>query len=479
MNSTVVLITLIAYKVLLILIGLWAQRRVNSEQDFFLAGRQLGPWVGAISYSASAASAWTLLGMSGLAYTIGLSALWVALGAILGCAVAWFVVAPRIMAVGQKNEVLSATELIALGSNGAQRQRIITVTSLIILFCFVVYIASQFQGAGNTFASTFGLGSAQSIALGGTIILIYTLLGGFWAVSVTDTLQGFLMLFTAVLLPLTAMLHIGGPTEFFQALAAATDPVFMDLWGNSTGLVLLGTLLGSLSIGLSALGQPHLAARFLALRDRNALRQAQYIATGWYSVVFIGMWLVGLAGKLLVGDLGNSEAVFFAVNEALFPTVMGAVLLAAVLSAIMSTADSMLMVTGTTVAHDMGMTQHYRLHRLMVSRCVIAVISVLAIVVAIYIPATIFQRVLFAWVAIGSALGPNILCRALDLDIKAERILPAIIAGFTTAVVLYILPSTPGDIAERVVPFLSGIVVLCWPQRAFTPGKSTAAASKE
>jgi Na+/pantothenate symporter len=234
----------------------------------------------------------------------------------------------------------------------------------------------------------------------------------------------------------------------------------MSFAGNATGLTLIGMVLGSLAIGVSALGQPHLAARFMALRDKNALRQAQVIATTWYAVVFLGMYLVGLAGRLLVGELDNNEQVFFAVNEALFPSVMGAVLLAAVLSAIMSTADSMLLVTGTTVAHDMGITRRYQFQALMISRLVIAIISVIAIVVAIYIPATIFQRVLFAWVAIGSALGPNILCRALGLHIPSGRILPAMALGFSAAIVLYLLPNTPGDIAERALPFILGMTVL-------------------
>jgi sodium/proline symporter len=460
METKIVLTTLVIYKLLLIAIGLWAQRRVNSEQDFFLAGRQLGPWVGAISYAASAASAWTLLGMSGLAFTLGLSSLWVALGAILGCAAAWYIVAPRIMALGQEEQLLSATELIALGSVGRQRQAIIGLASAIILFCFVVYIASQFQGAGNTFSSTFNMSGAQSIALGGGIILIYTLLGGFWAVSVTDTLQGLLMFVAAVLLPVAAITQLGGPVAFFSALASQTDAQYMSFSGNAAGLTLAGTVLGSLSIGISALGQPHLAARFMALRDKKALHQAQFIATSWYAIVFLGMYLVGLAGRLLVGDLENNEQVFFAVNEALFPSVMGAVLLAAVLSAIMSTADSMLLVTGTTVAHDLGITRRYRLQSLMISRVVIAIISVIAIAVAIYIPATIFQRVLFAWVAIGSALGPNILCRAVGVDIAPGRILPAIAIGFVAAVALYLLPNTPGDIAERALPFILGMIVL-------------------
>ncbi|QFU77806.1 sodium/proline symporter [Halioglobus maricola] len=445
---------------MLVLIGFWAQRRVQSEQDFFLAGRQLGPWVAAVSYSASAASAWTLLGMSGLAFALGLSTFWVALGAVLGCGISWFVLAPRIMHIAGEERVLSATEFIALGTTGPQRQRIITLASLIILVSFVVYVASQFQGAGNTFASTFAMGSAESIALGGAIIMIYTLLGGFWAVSVTDTIQGLLMIITAVLLPVAAIVHLGGPIEFYGALQESTNENFMSLSGGAAGLTLLGMLIGSLAIGISSFGQPHLAARFMALRDKRALRQGQVIATGWYAIVFFGMFLLGLCGRLLVPELENPEQVFFAVNEALFPSALGAVLLAAVLSAIMSTADSMLLVCGTTVAHDMGITRRYQLRALLLSRLVIAVISIMAVAVAIYLPSTIFQRVLFAWVAIGSALGPTIVCRAMGLTLPESRILPAIATGFVAAVVFYLLPNTPGDIAERTIPFALGLSVL-------------------
>jgi sodium/proline symporter len=460
LDKDIVLTTLVLYKVLLILIGLWAQRRVNSEQDFFLASGQLGPWVAAISYSASSASAWTLLGMSGLAFSIGLSALWVAAGAVLGCMFSWLVLAPRVMAAAKANPMISATEFIALGTQGLQRQRIIVLASSIILFCFVIYIASQFQGAGNTFASTFDMSSAGSIVLGGCIILLYTLLGGFWAVSVTDTLQGLLMIAASILLPVAAMVELGGPAQFWAALSSQSSPQYLSLTGNSFGLAAVGMVIGSLGVGISALGQPHLLVRFMALRNRQALRQGQLIATTWYAVVFFGMCLVGFAGRLLVGDLENGELVFFAVNATLFPSALGAVLLAAVLSAIMSTADSMLLVTGTTVAHDLGITRRYRLQALLVSRLVIAVISVGAILVAIYIPATIFQRVLFAWVAIGSALGPVILCRCLGAAFPAGRIVPAIATGFVAAVACYLLPNTPGDILERLLPFALGLAVL-------------------
>ncbi len=206
----------------------------------------------------------------------------------------------------------------------------------------------------------------------------------------------------------------------------------------------------------------------MALRDQNALRQGQVIATAWYAVVFFGMCLVGFAGRAILGEVGNAEQVFFAVNAALFPSVIGAILLAAVLSAIMSTADSMLLVTGTTVAHDLGINRRHQLQALTLSRIVIGLISVVAILVAIYIPATIFERVLFAWVAIGSALGPTIVCRALGLPVRSDRIFPAICTGFLAAITCYLLPDTPGDILERCLPFILGLAVLL-----LTPSRPT------
>lgn len=159
--------------------------------------------VAAISYSASATSAWTLLGVSGIAYVAGFSTLWLVAGVVLGCVVAWWWVAPRMMAYSRQQNIVTLTEFLAHGSSGAARQRIVLFATLIVLVSFVFYISSQFQGAGNSFSSTFGLDSDSSILIGGGIIMLYTLLGGFWAVSLTDTLQGLMM-------ALAAWLAVGG-----------------------------------------------------------------------------------------------------------------------------------------------------------------------------------------------------------------------------------------------------------------------------
>jgi sodium/proline symporter len=460
MNSTVVLITLIAYKLLLVAIGIWASRRSHSEDEFFLGGRTLGPVVASVSYAASAASAWTLLGVSGVAYMIGISAIWIALGAVLGCAIAWIWLAPRMMAFSHREQILTTTEFLAHGHDGVWRARIISSASAIILLSFIFYISSQFQGAGNTFASTFDISMANSIILGGSIIMLYTLLGGFWAVSVTDTLQGILMLFTAVLLPVTAWYTIGGWDAFWQGLQAVSSPDQLSLTGKNVGLLAAGVVVGNLATGIGTFGQPHLLARFMAVRDARALGQARIIAISWYAIVFIGMCFLGLAGHVLAPDLANPETIFFHLTELLFSPFIAAILLAAILSAIMSTADSMLLVSAAAVAHDLGLAARFPGRELLLSRLVIGVICALAISVAIYLPESIFTRVLFAWIAIGSAFGPPVIARLAGWLCPAPVVLAAMLSGFGLAIVFYLLPNTPGDIVERLLPFTVASLIL-------------------
>lgn len=462
MDTGIVISVLVVYKILLIGIGLWAQRRTRDSTDFFLGGRGLGAIVAAISYSASAASAWTLLGVSGITYVIGLSAVWIVFGTTLGCIIAWGWIAPRMMRYSRAGNIITLTEFLADQATVTQRRHIIRFASLIILFSFIFYISSQFQGAGNTFASTFGMASADSIILGGIIIMVYTLLGGFWAVSVTDTLQGILMAVTAVLLPVAAWSALGGWQPFWEQLALVSSADQLSLTGSHLGLFALGIIFGNLAIGIGTFGQPHLLARFMALRDQKALVQGRIIAITWYSLVFCGMFFLGLAGRILIPTLDNPETLFFALTEMLFSPFFGALLLAAVLSAIMSTADSMLLVAAASVSHDLGLGRRFPGKDLLISRCVIGALCFAAIWVAIVLPASIFQRVLFAWIAIGSAFGPLVFVRLAGVAVSGRAALASMVVGFASAVALYLLPNTTGDIAERLLPFCAALLTLIW-----------------
>ncbi|GGF60115.1 sodium/proline symporter [Alteromonas lipolytica] len=465
--TTTILYTLIVYKLLLLAVGFWAQRRTSDTADYFLGGRQLGPVVASISYGASSASAWTLLGMSGMAYSYGLVAFWMAGGAVAGAIFAWFWIAPRLLQRSHAGGQLTLTEFITENTTSTQAQRIKVLASGMILFCFVLYISSQFQGAGNTFASTFDMDASESIILGGTIILIYTLLGGFWAVSVTDTLQGILMLIAAVLLPLSAWHAADGWQGISAALHAAGEPALLSYSGTAAGLTAVGVVVGGLAVGLGTFGQPHLVSRFMALRDTKALNQARWMATAWFALVFFGMCFLGIAGRALLPSLDNPETLFFEITTSLFPSVFGAVMVAAVLSAIMSTADSMLLVAAACVAHDLGVEKFVKGRELLISRLAMLTVSVAAIALAIALPASIFSRVLFAWTAIGAAFGPLLIAKLLGWRLTGSGIFAGMLSGFVAAIVFNALPNAPGDIAERTIPFLLAGLVL-WFSRSKT-----------
>lgn len=469
-KTSVILITLLLYKLLLVGVGLWAQRRTGTEEDFFLGGRGLGPLVAALSYSASSSSAWTLLGMSGAAFVMGLSAIWLVVGAVSGMLIAWWCIAPRLMAMSHQHQLLTLTDLLALGTTGRWRKAITHSAALIVLFAFSFYVAAQFQGAGNTFSQSFGLSMSSSIMLGAVIIMVYTFLGGFWAVSVTDTLQGILMAVAALLLPAAAFIAVGGIEGFSAGLRAVSSPTQLSFTGAHGGLLALGFVLGTMGIIFGTFGQPHLLVRFMALRDEKALRQARLLTVCWFLLVFGGMFFVGLAGHILLPDLANPETVFFALTEALFPVVLGAILIAAVLSAIMSTADSQLLVGASAVAHDLGLTRRYPAHSLLISRLAIAALVVTAVWVSLNLPASIFDRALLAWTALGAAFGPLVFFRVFGVAVKPAGAFAGMATGFVLAVLFHfnpgqlvqtlIHPQLPASLLERIFSFVAGAAVL-------------------
>ena len=448
-RSSIIIITLVLYKLFLILVG-WTTRKKNKTiEDYFIGGKQLGPIITSISYAASNSSAWTLLGVSGIAYSQGISTLWLVIGVIGGMFISWLKIAPSIYEITKKNKLITIPQLIADGYQDSEKRNILIASSFIIIFSFTFYIASQFQGAGNALNDTFGLSIVESILLSALVIYTYTYLGGYLAVSITDTIQGFLMAFTALIMPLMAILKIGGFAEFFEKISTASGD-FLSFSAGNVGLSAFGLIIGHLGIGMGYFGQPHLLSRFISVRDLKTLEKSRNYALIWFCIVFTGMWLLGIAGHFMVEDLSNNENIFFRMsNEVFHPAVQG-VLLAAVVSAIMSTADSQILVCSSSISLDLGIQNN----SLKASRIVTGLVILSSALIAVMIPDKIFTRVLFAWTAMGSAFGPSVISRILRWNVSSTSILFSIIAGFTLAVLFFLLPNTPGDWLERVAPFI-------------------------
>lgn len=450
---------LVVYQGLLLAIGLWSQRRSHDARDFFLAGQRLGPWTAGLSAAASSSSAWVLLGISGAAFSWGLSALWILPGAYGGFALNWLWLAPRLRRITGREHVTLFDVLIGAERDGrAQLNR--RLAALIVVFCFLFYVAAQFQAAGAAFAGALGLDPLTALALGAGIVVAYTLLGGFLAVSVTDMLQGGLMLFAAIVLPVTALIAAGGFGAIAAALQAAGDPALLSPTGVHAGLAGIGFVLGTLGIGLGNPGQPHVLTRFMALRDQGAMRRAQVIAIVWGACLYGGMVLLGLAarGVFAPGEIGDSEGVFFLVAERFLPAGMAALMVAAVLSAIMSTADSQLLVCASSITRDWPRQPSARA-ALLHSRLVVLAVSALAATIALLLPQSIFARVLFAWNAVGAAFGPAVILLLLGRPVAPQWLTWSMLAGFAATVVANWFLPAPGQWIERIVPFALALAI--------------------
>ena len=459
-RATIILITLVSYKLILVGIGFWASQRTKDNDDFFLGGRGLGPIVASVSYAASSSSAWVLLGFSGMVYTVGVSAIWFVPGIVFGHYSSWKWIAPKLMELSQRKRYLTTTDLIAGETNGPIRSAIVILASIFIVVSFAFYVAAQFGASGSTFADSFGLSLENSVMLGALIILIYTLLGGFWAVSVTDTLQGLLMMVVSIVLPIAALIAVGGPAELFAGLQKVVTPKQLSLTGENAALVFIGYLVGVLWLAFGAYGQPQLLTRFMALKDEQALRQGRLIATIWFSLVFSAMFILGLCGHLLLTEVNNPEMAFFNLTNELMPAVIAGVVTAAVLSAIMSTADSQLLVAASAVSHDLGFEKRFGISPILVSRVVITLLCAVSVWITLQLPSDIFSRVIFAWSALGSAFGPIIIARAFDVPTKPIATLCAMVLGFGLTVYFNFFPQTPAAIFERFVPFMLALAIV-------------------
>lgn len=455
------LITLLAYAALLVGVSLWAGRKAGSEaSSFLLGGRSLGPWVSGLSYAATTSSAWVLLGYSGFVYAVGPSALWMLPGILLGYAAIWLFAGPVLQRASRNNDQLTLTAFLT-ETAGPKIARLIRISAtLMIAFCFSYYIASQFQGAGVAFNDLFGINMASGIILGAIIILFYTLTGGFLAVSVINTIQGLIMILVAVLLPVLAFFAAGGVSGISAALAE-TPPDYLSTFGGRTGFIAIGFVTGMTATGFGALGQPHLVSWIMAARDAKARVTGAGVAIVWGAVVYLGMAVLGLAGRALFGAEAAAEGIFFQAAADLLPPVLAGVVAAAILSAIMSTVDSQLLVASSAISHDLGGAKLLGGKTVLATRLAMVGVSIVAVGLTLALPATIFDRTLFAWTALGASFGPAVVVRAFGRRPGGAAVLASVLVGFGASLAYeFLLDPGPGAVWARTVPWILAFAAL-------------------
>ena len=411
-----ILAGLVVYLLLMIGVGVACYRYMKTLDDFVLGGRRLGPWVAAISERASGESAWFLLGLPGAAYALGFTEYWSVVGIAAGILASWTFIAIPLRRETARLGAITLPDYFE--ARFGDRSRLLRVVSMVVILVFyTAYVGAQLTGAGKILNATFGLDPRAGIWIGVVVIVFYTLLGGFLAVAWTDLIQGLLMSFVAVVLPIVGLVSIGGPAAFLERVAPRGE-AFLSMTGGEFGAAFgLGAAVGGLSWGFGYLGQPHLLSRYMAIRRTSELRKGGLIAMGWTLLSYWGAPFVGLVGVAVLGpDLADPEQVMPLLAKALVPGWIAGIMIAGATAAMISSADSQLLVATSTLIEDI----YVRLFRgggkparlVLLSR--LATLGIAAVAAAFAFQAyggsnVIDTIVAYAWTGLGASFGPPLL----------------------------------------------------------------------
>lgn len=456
------------YLLVMIVIGWFFYSRTKNVSDYILGGRTLNSWIASLSAQASDMSGWLLLGLPGYAYLAGVEAFWIAGGLALGTYLNWTFVAPRLRSYTQKYG--DAITLPHYFENRFQHDnRLLRMTSaFFILIFFLIYTASGFVAGAKLFHTVFGLPYVAALGVGVLVIISYTFLGGFWAVSWTDFIQGSIMFIAILFVPAMVIGKLGGLGQLIQEVQAANSHL-LTLTHDASGQPLSWIVIVSLTAwGLGYFGQPHILARFMAIRDVAAIPKARLIAMVWVLSTLFGAVLVGVVGSVFIDPplaAAKAETVFMVlVNSTVAPLGAG-FLLAAILAAIMSTADSQLLVASSAMTEDF---YHVILHKkasqkelVWISRGSVVFIAVIAFVIALNPDSSVLELVAYAWAGFGAAFGPVILFSLFWRRMTGAGALAGIVAGGLTVLVWKQLSGGLFDLYEIVPGFiLSSVSIL-------------------
>ncbi|MGB9590096.1 MAG: sodium/proline symporter, partial [Candidatus Hydrothermia bacterium] len=460
--ASMVALAFALYFLVILFVGfLSARRSSRSVADFFLGGRRMGSWVVALSAVASGRSAWLVLGLSGMAYTKGVSAVWACVGYIIVELLLFIFLGRRLRNfTGEKGDITLPDFLESRFSSPALR-----VISVIILLAFLTtYLGAQMLGGGKAFLGSLNIPQGWGLVLTAGIVFVYTIVGGFYAVSYTDVIQALFMILGLVVLPVVALVHQGGIQPILETLRAL-DPRLVDPWTLGAG----GTI-GLLGIGLGSPGNPHILVRYMSARDTDILRKSALIGTVWNVIMAWGAVMVGLVGRKifpLANMLVNSdpENLYSALAQSYFHQFLFGLVMAAVFAAIMSTVDSQLLVASSAVARDIYQRFWGRRasERVMVwlSRGSVVLITGVALVLG-YIGRNsqlVFWFVLLAWAGLGAAFGSVVILGLYWKRATAPGAIAGLLVGAIT-VFAWKLSGLSGFIYELVPAFILATVAV-------------------
>ncbi len=456
------LIGFIVYLAILLVIGLITYRYNNTIADYILAGRKLGIWVVTFSERASGESAWLLIGLPGAVFATGLVEIWVAIGCTAGILFSWMFISRRLRTESEDFFALTIPEYFENKYHDTTGM-IRTFGTVIIVFFFTFYVCAQFIGAGKVLNVTFGISEFWGMIIGAVIILFYTVMGGFLAVAWTDFVQSLLMVLTLVLLPIVAIIEFGGWDNIINAVAS-TSPDHLSILGGDKNIYAALSIIGGLAWGLGYMGQPHLLVRFMAARKPEDLRKGVVIGISWSVLAFWGAMFIGLFGitAYFAGTITDPEKIMPVMATSLLPGWLAGILICGAIAAMMSTADSQLLVTTSAVAEDI---YHQYINPdaeektlVNVSRLVTFIVGIVAFVIALMSETFVFKMVGFAWSGLGSAFGPALLLTLWWKKTTKEGVFAGMIVGTMVSIIWYFTDSLHGVLFELFPAFILALL---------------------
>ena len=461
-SNIIVLCAFAFYMLLMIGIGAFYSRKTKNNEDYFLGGRQLGAWTAALSAEASDMSGWLLMGLPGSIYLAGTGKIWIAIGLLIGTVLNWFLVASRL-----RKYTIAAKNSLTIPSFFENRFRdkgaLKVVSAIIIAIFFAVYTASAFSAGATLFSTLFSNGSPESaqsyykigLIIAASVILIYTLLGGFRAVCTTDLIQGFMMIIAILSVPIIAYVALTYDSSFSAALAkhgVSDTGAFMNPMIMSGENIKAVDIVSGLAWGLGYFGMPHILVRFMAIKSDSEVKKSRRVAIIWVTLAFIASFFIAVVGRAYLSttlDASTKESVFIRMIQQLFSgngalIFIGGIFLCGILAAIMSTADSQLLVTASAVSEDMykGVIKKDASEKssLLIGRIAVIVIAVIAFVIALDPNSSIMDLVSDAWGGFGAAFGPVVLLALFWKRSNAAGALAGMISGTLTVLVWSYIP---------------------------------------
>ncbi|MFH5832602.1 sodium/proline symporter [Halalkalibaculum sp. DA3122] len=462
----------VGYLLLLVGIGLYSSR-FSSEgiSEFFIGGRKMNRFVIALSAVVSGRSAWLLLGVTGMAYSQGASAVWAVIGYIVVELFLFLYYARRLRNFSETYDCITVPDFFAERFNDKNGSLRIALVSVFLIF-MVGYVSSQFVAGGKAFASSFHIEQTTGIFFSAAIILLYTVLGGFLAVSLTDMFQAIFMIFALVVLPFIAILDAGGLQRVLSELAgleaSLVDPFALTLGG----------VLGFLGIGLGSPGNPHILSRYMAIDDVEQLRWTAVVGTIWNVVMAWGALFIGLAGRIYFPEAdmlpaADQENLYPALAQQHLHPVLFGVVVASIFAAIMSTADSQLLVAASAVVRDVYDRIIQKGNEIpqktlvLYSRAVVCILVVIALAFGIFAQEYVFWLVLFAWAGLGASIGPTSILALYWRGTTRAGVFAGLFTGTAVTIIWYYIPVLKNSLYELIPAFFLSLLAT-WLVSLFT-----------